>query len=166
MPDWPHPRIANPACRLDHFDDIAAEARAAFERRKDTYPIMVSSGSLDIDDARDDLEAWRAIAKSWRHIATGKGEIARRLTLAARIEALDTAIGRWFDMIDQSGSPNETEKEQCALLCAMRIWADREAAYYAAGNLLWSSGHIRGILSRDFAPALWIPPCAKERRAA
>ncbi len=152
MPDWTHPRIANPECRLDRFEDIAAEARAAFERRKDTYPIMVSSGSLDADEARDDLEAWRAIAKGWRHIATGEGEMARRLTLSARIEALDTAIGRWFAMIDQSGAPSEKEAEQCALLCALRIWAGRERAYYADGNLLWSSAHVRGLLPRAAVP--------------
>ncbi len=146
MPDWVHPRIENPACRLFAFDEIATEARAAFLRRRDTYPLLVSGGTLSADDAREDIEAWRAIAKGWQHITTGEGEMARRLTLASRLAALDGAISRWFDMIDQSGSPIQRELEQCALLCAMRIWAGREADYYAAGHLLWASGHVWGLL--------------------
>ena len=35
MKDWTHPRIANPACLMLEHDDIAAEARAAFTRRRE-----------------------------------------------------------------------------------------------------------------------------------
>ncbi|MGE4430895.1 MAG: hypothetical protein AB7E05_09185 [Sphingobium sp.] len=153
MTDWTHPRITNPACRLNRFNEIATEARAAFNRRKDTYPMLVSAGTLAPGDARDDLEAWRAIAKEWAFVTSGDGEMARRITLPARILALDTAISRWFHMIDQSGGPLDHELEQCALLCAMRIWVEREADYYAGGNLIWSRGHMRGLIPIPPTPA-------------
>jgi len=149
MPDWTHPRIANPTCRINATNEIAAEARAAFTRRKDTYPMLVSGGTLTAEDARDDLEGWRAIAKGWHFIATGEGEMARRLTLPARLLSLDTALSRWFQMIDQSGAPTAAELEQCALLCAMRIWTGREADFYAAGNLLWSRADMLGLFPRQ-----------------
>jgi hypothetical protein len=139
MTDWSHPRLANPACRLNApSEDIAAEARAAFERRRDTYPQMVQAKQLLADDARADLEAWRAIAKDWHWIATGNGEPAGPETLEARTAALDTAIARWIERADrQGGRMTDEENEQVALLCAMRIWAGRERTwpYYR---------HIRG----------------------
>lgn len=127
MPDWSHPRIPNAACRLDAAaQDIAAAAREAFQRRRDTYPQLVSSGQLTADEARGDLEGWRAIAKDWHWMATGDGEPGTRATIDARCASLDTAIERWFDRYDRLGGATEAETEQLALFCAMRIWAGRE----------------------------------------
>lgn len=129
MTDWSHPRLENPACRIDApSEDIAAEARAAFERRKDTYPQLVSGKHMLADEARADLESWRAIAKDWHWIATGEGEPAGPDSLDARIAALDTAIARWIERADRTGwkSMSEDDNEQGALLCAMRGWAERE----------------------------------------
>lgn len=129
MTDWTHPRIANPDCCRDRWDEIADQARAAFSRRRDTYPQLVQAGQITADEARDDLEGWRAIAKDWRWIATGDGEPATRDTLTARIAALDTAIARWFSQLEQNGGkPTEAEREQIAMIAAMRWWAEREHA--------------------------------------
>ncbi len=127
MADWSHPRIANPACRLDAaVQDIAAAAREAYQRRRDTYPQLVSSGQITADEARADLEGWRAIAKDWHWMATGDGEPGTRATVDARCASLDTAIARWFDRNDRLGGASEEEHEQLALFCAMRIWVGRE----------------------------------------
>ena len=127
MKDWSHPRLVGVECSLNDTDAIAAEARAAFERRRDTYPQLVKSGKIKADEARDDIEGWRAIAKDWRWVALGEGSPATADTLGLRIAALDTALARWFERIDQiSGGANEESLRQCALLCAMRIWAERE----------------------------------------
>lgn len=131
MASWSHPRIENPDCRMDRTEEIAAEAKAAFERRRDTYPQLVAARKIDADEARQDIEAWRAIAKDWLWRATGQGEPARRLTIDARIDALDTAIARWLTMVDaKAGSMSKAENEQGALLCAMRCWAEKERADY------------------------------------
>lgn len=127
MAAWTHPRIANPACRKDATDEIAAEARAAFQRRRDTYPHLVQAGQITADEARDDLEGWRAIAKDWHWITSGEGDPATSDTRDSRIASLDTAISRWFNQLDRNGgTPTEAESEQLALLCAMRWWAERE----------------------------------------
>jgi hypothetical protein len=129
MTDWSHPRIANPACRIHDSDDIAAEARAAFERRRDTYPGLVKAGRITAEEARADLEAWRAIARDWKWIALGEGEPAGPWSLAARTAALDTAIARWLEMAGQNGGRlTEAENAQGALLCAMRWWTAREGS--------------------------------------
>lgn len=169
--DWSHPRIQNPACRIDApSEDIASAAKAAFERRRDTYPQLVQAKQISADDARADLEGWRAIAKDWRWIAFGEGEPAGTDTLDARIAALDTAISRWFAQIDaKGGQPSEAEREQCELLCAMRWWAqaDRNSFHldhprFCAGILHdWrrENGHpMRGAMLAARKP--------KERNAA
>jgi len=138
MTDWTHPRIANPNCAIYQTDDIATEARAAYSRRRASYPNLIQGGRITADDARSDLEAWRAIAKDWHWIANGDGEPAGAESLTGRIAALDTAIARWIDLISESGgrmSPDENE--QGALLCAMRWWAERERPINSAAT------HIR-----------------------
>lgn len=149
MTTWSHPRIANPECRIDATDDIAAEARAAFARRRDTYPQLVQAGRLTADDARDDIEGWRAIAKDWHWVATGEGTPADGTTLDLRTAALDMAIARWFDRHDDRRGSGEAEMEQLALLCAMRIWAKRERTVHpslhiraaAAAMHEWRANH-------------------------
>lgn len=154
MPDWTHPRIANPACRANvPTEDIAREARSAFNRRKDTYPLLVSGGSITADEARDDLEAWRAIAKDWHWIAFGEGEPASRETLDSRTEALDIAINRWFAQLDGHGQPpTETENEQLALLCAMRWWAGRERAPTPRDHIRWTAALMHDWRARNGHP--------------
>lgn len=141
MPDWSHPRLANPACRITApSEDIAAEAHAAFTRRRDTYPQLVQAKQMPADDARADLEAWRAIAKDWQWIATGEGEPAGQDSIDARIDALDTAIARWIERADRTGwRMSEDENEQGALLCAMRIWAGRERTMPPHRHIRWQA---------------------------
>ncbi len=148
MPDWSHPRIANPACRLDApSSDIAAAARAAFDRRRDTYPQLVQAGQITADEARADLEGWRALAKDWHWIATSEGEPATLETRDSRIAALDTAITRWFDQLDRGGgAQTEAESEQLALLCAMRIWAGREGSTLPCSE----TRHFFAALTHEF----------------
>ena len=127
MNDWTHPRIANPACLMLEHDEIAAEARAAFTRRRDSYADLIKAGRITADDARADLGAWRAIAKDWTWIAFGEGQPATGETLIERMDALDTALARWFEIIDANGGQmTAAEDLQGALLCAMRWWAERE----------------------------------------
>lgn len=140
MTDWSHPRLANPACRINApSEDIAAEAHAAFTRRRDTYPQMVQAKQLMADEARADLEAWRAIAKDWHWIDTGEGGPAGPDTLDARIAALDTALARWIERADRTGwkTMSEDDNEQGALLCAMRIWAGRERTWPPHKHIRW-----------------------------
>lgn len=137
---WSHPRFANADAAIEDSDGIAAEARAAFERRRDTYPQLVQAGSITVDDARDDLEAWRAIAKDWRWIALGEGEPATSDSLDARIAAIDTAIGRLLDQIDRfGGALSEANAQQAGHLCAMRIWAERERTAPASDHIRWTA---------------------------
>lgn len=127
MMDWSHPNIANPADAIHDTDDIAAEARAALSRRRASYPDQVKNGRISADEARADLEAWRAIAKDWHWIAFGEGLPASPDTLADRIVALDTAIGRWLERVSQNGNRmSDEDSQQGTLLCAMRWWAERE----------------------------------------
>lgn len=130
MTDWSHPRIANPQVALALSNaELATEARAAFRRRVETYPRAVQAGTILADDARADIEAWRAIARDWQWIAFGEGEPARHDTRAARIAALDTAIARWLEQVDRGGgTPTDAENHQGLCLCALRIWAEREAS--------------------------------------
>lgn len=159
MTDWSHPRIANPAAALEVASEtLAAEARAAFRRRVETYPRAVEAGTITAEEARADIEAWRAVARDWHYIAFGEGEPARRDTLAGRTAALDTAIARWLDQVDRhGGTPTEAENEQGLCLCALRIWSYREHTlppyehrrWYAALGHHWraESGHpTRGAL--------------------
>lgn len=127
MKDWTHPCIANPDTAIHDDDDIAAEARAAYSRRRASYPDLIKAGRILPDQARADLEAWRAIAKDWHWICTGEGEPATGDSLADRIAALDTAISRWLDMVSENGGQmTAAENRQGAHLCAMRWWAERE----------------------------------------
>jgi len=140
MKDWAHPRIANPDCAIHSINGIAAEARAAYSRRRASYPELIKAGRISTDDARSDLEAWRAIAKDWHWIAKGEGEPADAESLTGRMAALDTAIARWIDLISESGGRmSPAENEQGALLCAMRWWAERERPSLSAAL------HIRDL---------------------
>lgn len=154
MTGWTHPRIANPACRLTATDEIAAEAHSAYTRRRIAYPDLVKAGTISADDARADLEAWRAIAKDWQWVALGEGQRAGHDTLTARIAALDTAISRWLEDIDRNdGHMPEDVAERGALFCAMRWWADAERR---AGPC---SGHIRwaAAVMHDWRTASGLP---------
>lgn len=143
MKDWTHPRIANPDCAIRDSDDIAAEARAAYTRRRSSYPDLIKAGRINPDDARADLQAWRAIAKDWHWIAYGEGEPATAETLADRFAALDTAIARWLDMIaGNGGRPTLAEDQQGALLCAMRWWAERERPSHLSARHIRDSAAI------------------------
>jgi len=110
-------------------EDVAAVALAAYQRRRDTYPQLVQAGQITADEARADLEGWRAIAKDWRWIHTGEGERTTRLTLDSRTAALDTAISRWLIRHDETGGASEEETEHLAMLCCMRAWAARERTH-------------------------------------
>lgn len=153
MTDWTHPRIENPACCNNATDEIAAEARAAFNRRKDTYPLLVSGGTITAEEARDDLEAWRAIAKDWHWIAFGEGEPATRVTLISRIAALDTAINRWFTQLDGHGQPpSEAEIDQLFFLAAMRWWAEREKTPAPMNHIRWAASVMHDWRARNGHP--------------
>jgi hypothetical protein len=136
MADWSHTMI--PAAWLDpapdaeqsaihEYDALAFEARAAFRRRRASYPELVKAGRLSAEDARADLEAWQAISRDWRWVAYGEGEPATAVTLQSRIAALDTAIARWLDLIAGNGG-GATLEDTCQgqALAAMRWWAQRE----------------------------------------
>lgn len=127
MKDWTHPRLQHVDCSIHETDDIAEEARAAYKRRYASYPDLVKAGRIPADEARADLEGWRAIAHDWRWIAWGEGEPATGESIELRIAALDTAITRWLEMVSDGGAGFYPEDErQGALLCAMRWWAERE----------------------------------------
>lgn len=127
--DWTHPAIENPDAAIHDRADIAAEALAAFNRRRAAYPDHVKAGAISEDDARADLAAWREIARDWRWIALGDGQPATGETLAGRIAALDTAIERFLEQAaEHGGRLTDDEARQGALLCAMRWWAQRERA--------------------------------------
>jgi|GEM_PF-3024834 len=142
MKDWTHPRLENVECRLNDTDEIYAEARAAFERRRDTYPDLVKAHKIAPDEARDDIEGWRAIAKDWRWIAHGEGEPATAETLELRIRAIDTAIARWFERFDTGfKQASEQEMDQLSLLCAMRYWAEREKPDWSRFDHIHTASH-------------------------
>ncbi|MXO66277.1 hypothetical protein [Altericroceibacterium endophyticum] len=145
MQDWSHPAFENPDCAIWNDDEIAAEARAAFDRRRETYPGLIKAGRITVAEARQDTEGWRAIARDWQWIAFGQGTPETTATLDLRITALDTAIARWLDMvIDHGLPPTEEEATQGGLLCAMRWWAEREKPpWMAFHHIRWTSaiGH-------------------------
>ena len=128
--NWQHPRIANPEAGIDDRIGIAAEAAAALARRRTTYPDLVTGGKLDAAVAEADLGAWQAISQDWRWIAVGDGAPADRATLAARIDALDTAIDRFFTAMDRSGHTATSlgfgQREQITRIAAMRWCAQAE----------------------------------------
>lgn len=130
MTGWTHPRLAKPAAFKDEWQGMADEAAGALERRRKSFPQAISDGRLDADDAQAEIAAWEIIAADWRWIATGEGTPADATSLMARIDALDTAIARLFEAIDQQiarrGAPMDSTSEQGALLVAMRWWAEIE----------------------------------------
>lgn len=125
---WQHPRIANPAVAKDEWEAIAIEAQAALWRRRTVYSSLVDHGASadDKEKAKAEGVAWKAIADDWDWIATGVGEPADSASLTARIVALDDAVGRFFQLIDQQGHMTREQSEQGALIAAMRWWAEAE----------------------------------------
>lgn len=122
---WTDPSVDEDASAIHDYDDIAREARAACARRRASYPDLIKSGRLSVADARADLDAWQHIARDWRWIAFGEGEPGTVVTLVRRVAALDTAIGRWLEMVGEAGM-NPQAYRQGQLLAAMRWWAERE----------------------------------------
>lgn len=169
MADWTHPRIANPDCATDDIEDIAAEARAAYRRRRASYPDLVKAGRIPADEARADLAAWRAIAKDWHWIAYAEGEPATGDSLVDRMAALDTAIGRWLDIVNENGGVmSKAENAQGALLCAMRWWAERERPSMSAAQHIRDIAATNHALDRKFGrpPRTAAKSEEQERRAA
>ncbi|OCC25335.1 hypothetical protein MB02_01300 [Croceicoccus estronivorus] len=174
MMDWHHPRIANPDCAIHESDNIAAEARAAWSRRRAAYPDLVKTGRITADDARADLEAWRAIAKDWHWIAFGEGDPADPETLPNRIAALDTAIARWLEMVAENGGhASLADDRQGKLLCAMRWWAERERPGFSGPRHIRDTaaiGHAwrrqNGLPTRGAMLAAQEPAQQSERKAA
>ncbi len=129
MTDWSHPRIQNPDSGKYCWAEMAREATAALWRRRDSYPQLVNTGKMDKADAAQDIAAWEAIAADWDWICTGLGEPAGRDTLEIRVEALDTALFRFFQVIDRHyGAMSQVQSQQGALLAAMRWWMEREGS--------------------------------------
>ncbi|OJW58049.1 MAG: hypothetical protein BGO57_12425 [Sphingomonadales bacterium 63-6] len=131
MKDWSHPRLQNVDAAKDDWDDLAAEAQAAYQRRYASYPDLVKLGRISAEDARADLLAWRAIARDWHWIAYGDGEPADCNTLEQRMKALDTAVERWIDFAaNEGGSLFPADQRQGEAICAMRWWAERERTFF------------------------------------
>ena len=159
MSAWAHPRIENPFAGRDYRSAMAREAVEALARRHLHYPTWVDNGDLDHDFAAQDIAAWEAIAEDWNWITAGPGEpldpsdwpshwadVKARAasTLRIRIDALNTAIGRFFEDYDDHAAtvrPGQLGKlrRQITLLAAMRCWAEHETDPDA------------GMHARDFA---------------
>lgn len=173
-PEWLDPTVGNDWSAIHEYDDLAAEARAAFDRRRASYPDLVKSGRLTADDARADLEAWQAIARDWRWIAFGDGEPATIHTLTARMAALDTAIDRWLDMIHaDGGGMSLSYRIQGMRIGAMRWWAQRElsgAGHRITAACMHDWRRENGLPTRGqmiaAARAAAAPSSAPERKAA
>lgn len=127
MKGWAHPHIANPTCALNQTDDIAAEAKAALERRQSSYGELVRAGRLSAEVASSDLKAWGVIAQDWHWIAYGEGKPAGPDTLEVRVSALETALNRWLALMQASNrAMRQQENLQGACLCALCWWASQE----------------------------------------
>jgi hypothetical protein len=137
-PDYTHPRIDDFGTGRDDRAGMAAEAASALERRRDSYPTLVEAGKMPAALADADIAAWQAIADDWHWIATGRTlggnnaqPDARALyyNLPARIIALETAIGRFFGIMDRNGGAERLttpQRQQITALIAMRWWAELE----------------------------------------
>jgi hypothetical protein len=141
--DWCHPRIINPEAAKTFWSEIASEANKALWRRRDAYPAQVSAGKMSDEDAAKDIAAWAEIARDWDWICTGIGAPASCETLDDRIAALDTAIARYFQVIDTSAVVIDEVLVQGSMLAAMRWWAERERWPDFRSHVRWlaSVGH-------------------------
>lgn len=143
---WSHPRIEDAFAARNEWAPIAHEAVLALARRQAGYPTAVDNGQIDKDVAAADIAAWQAIVDDWNWISAGPAEpVSGRdfpahfaqieansaQTINARIDALDTAIDRFFvkyDQADRHASPGQigAMRGQVTLLAAMRCWAECE----------------------------------------
>lgn len=113
------------------------------------------------EEAAQDIEAWQEIANDWDWICTGLGSPATRESLPERINALDTAIERFFQVIDGQGGTMSPEMGlQGAALAAIRWWAEREATHHFTKQVRWLAGVGHEARARN-----QIKP-AQERKAA
>ena len=124
--DWCHPRISSPDAAKTFWGEIASEANKALWRRRDAYPAQVTAAKMSEEDAAKDIAAWAEIARDWDWVCTGIGAPASSETLSDRIEALDTAIMRYFQVIDTTAVVADEVLVQGSMLAAMRWWAERE----------------------------------------
>lgn len=92
--DWrPDGSEDAPIFRHD-WPELLQQCRTAVTRREDIYPRLVRDGRMDEAEANRDLGAWKLLAAEWHWIITGEGEAPPLPTLPARIEAVQTALGR------------------------------------------------------------------------
>ena len=133
MKDWSHPRLQNVDAAKDDWDDLAAEAQAAYQRRYASYPGLVKSGRIPAEEARADLLAWRAIARDWHWIAYGDGEPADCNTMEQRMHALDVAVERWIEFAANESGPLFPAGAQPA--AARDYWNSKTGAPEASSRL-------------------------------
>lgn len=171
---WSHPRIDNPFAARNEWAAIAHEAVLALTRRQESYPVAVDNGQIDKDVAAADVAAWVAIVDDWNWISAGPAEpvpgsefaahfatieAAAAATLDARIDALDTAIDRFFvkyDQADRHASPGQigAMRGQVTLFAAMRCWAECEVHWPAhkQARFFASIGHEFRARRADIIP--------------
>lgn len=171
---WSHPRIDNPFAARNEWSAIAHEAVLALARREAGYPVAIDNGHIDKDVAYADIAAWAAIVDDWNWISAGPVEpvsgndfaahygvlvTQAATTLEARIDALDTAIERFFtkyDQADRSASPMQIGalRGQVTLLAAMRCWAECEVHLppHKQARFFASIGHEFRARRNDIIP--------------
>lgn len=82
---------------LDLLNDhvaLLANAQAALDRRRATYPGLVEKQAMSPADAASDIAAWELIAAEWHWIRTGEGSAPASWTRHDRIDAVDLALQR------------------------------------------------------------------------
>lgn len=142
---WAHARIANPDAAKDFWPELCGEATACLWRRREVYSALVDKGAgeEEREAVKEEGLAWAEISKDWNWICTGLGEPATAGTLPDRIAAIDAALGRFFQLIDQQGQMSNQQAEQGAYLAALRWWAEIEATAPKTAHARWwaSLGH-------------------------
>ena len=144
---WSHPRIENAFAARNEWAAMAHEAVMALTRRQESYPTAVDNGHIEKDVANTDIAAWQAIVDDWNWISAGPAEQVSGSefpahfaaleakafqTINARIDALDTAIDRFFTKYDHADSRHASPgqigemRRQVTLLASMRCWAECE----------------------------------------
>jgi len=145
MTGWAHPRIPAPDAAKDDWLALSIEAQESLERRRQFYGVLTARGATsdELASAKAEGAAWAEIARDWHWIATGEGQHADADSLAARIDAIDAAIGRFFQLIDQQGQATRAQNAQIARLASLRWWAEREAnlPFQKQARWLASVGH-------------------------
>jgi hypothetical protein len=138
---WTHPRVANPDAAKDFWPELCGEATACLWRRREVYNALVDKGvgEEERDAVKDEGLAWAEISKDWNWICTGLGEPATAQTLPERTAAIDAALARFFQSIDQQGQMSNKQAEQGAYLAALRWWAEIEA------NPIRARLHVRAL---------------------